>query len=208
MILKSLKSLISPRVCLFCSMGESYLCANCFEEKFVSPQFLRLDNVPTLAMSRYQDLVRELVVRHKDHHFVAIREYLASSLYVGIKLLDLPKDCLILSIPTAKKQIRERMDDPVKFMVAQAAKQAGLASSSEILMLNRSKKDQVGLNANQRSENTKNIFSVKSAQGKVAVLDDVVTSGATLRAANHALASAGYQVLANICVSNTPKTRD
>jgi len=208
MIFKAFRNLISPRVCLFCAAGENYLCADCFLENFVNPQYLKIDNVPTLAMSRYQDLVRELVVRHKDHHFVAIREYLATSLFVGIKLLDLPNDCLLLSIPTAKAQIRERMDDPVKFMVAKAAQQAELAWSSKVLELNRNKKDQVGLNASERNENTKNIFSVKPASGMVAVLDDVVTSGATLRAANQALQRAGYQVLANICVSNTPKTRD
>ena len=208
MIFDAFKHLISPRVCLFCAVGNHYLCGDCFLKYFVDPQYLSLNGVPTIAMSRYQDLVRELVVRHKDHHFVAIREYLSKSLLIGIKLMDLPKNCQVVSIPTAKKQIRARMDDPVKFMVAKAAKPAGLIFSPNILHLTRAKKDQVGLSANQRRENTKNIFSVMPGKGSVAVLDDVITSGATLRAANQALTVAGYQVLANICVSNTLKTLD
>lgn len=208
MIFDAFKNLISPRVCLFCALGNQYLCGDCFMRYFVDPQFLSLNGVPTISMSRYQDLVRELVVRHKDHNFFAIREFLSKSLFFGIKLMDLPNSCQVVSIPTAKKQIRERMDDPVKFMVANAAKPTGLNFNPSILHLTRKKKDQVGLTANQRRENTKNIFSVMPGKGSVAVLDDVITSGATLRAANHALTVAGYQVLANICVSNTPKTLD
>jgi predicted amidophosphoribosyltransferase len=121
-------------------------------------------------------------------------------------LMKLPEDCSIVSIPTSKKAVRARMDDPVKFMVAQAARLTGHKYHPKILNLTRSKSDQVGLNFLQRQRNTEGLFEAKSGEGLVAVLDDVLTSGATLIAANQALHQAGYRVIANICVANTPKT--
>jgi predicted amidophosphoribosyltransferase len=157
-------------------------------------------------MSRYQDLVREIIVRHKDHHFVAIRKYMSKSLATGIQILKLPRTCQIISIPTTRSQVINRLDDPVRFMVSDAAKIAGLTFNNRVLTLQASKKDQVGLSFWQREKNVRNIFKVVSSVNEVALCDDVVTSGATLTAANRALTEAGVKVLANICVANTPKT--
>jgi predicted amidophosphoribosyltransferase len=206
MLISGFRRLISPRACLFCGQGENYLCHACFCKNLVQPQLLLLANTPTLVMSRYHDLVREIIVRHKDHHFVAVRKYLSHSLAIGIELMNLDKNCQIISIPTSKKAVRQRLDDPVKYMVSQAAANAGLNFNSQVLSMTREKVDQVGLNLLQRRRNTAGIFQAKPGKATVAVLDDVTTSGATLIAANHALRVAGYEVVANICVANTPKT--
>jgi predicted amidophosphoribosyltransferase len=206
MLISGFRRLISPRACLFCGQGENYLCHACFCENLVQPQLLLLANTPTLVMSRYHDLVREIIVRHKDHHFVAVRKYLSHSLAIGIELMNLDKNCQIISIPTSKKAVSQRLDDPVKYMVSQAAVSAGLNFNSLVLSMTREKVDQVGLNLLQRRRNTAGIFQAKPGSATVAVLDDVTTSGATLIAANHALRGAGYEVVANICVANTPKT--
>lgn len=157
-------------------------------------------------MSRYQDLVREIIVRHKDHHFVAIRKYMSKSLATGIQILKLPRTCQIISIPTTRSQITKRLDDPVRFMVSDAAKISGLTFNNRVLTLQASKQDQVGLSFWQREKNVRNIFKVAASVNEVALCDDVVTSGATLAAANRVLTEAGVKVLANICVANTPKT--
>lgn len=199
------RSLISPRVCLFCGQGHEYLCKSCFSNNFLCPEISYLSNVPIVSMSRYQDLVREVIVRHKDHHFVAVRKYLTSSLVTALQILNIPKDCLIVSIPTAKWQIMKRLDDPIRFMVADAAAKLDLRFNHKILKLKAPKRDQVGLNLWQREKNVSEIFEVTRKIPKVVVCDDVITSGATLKSANKVLADAGIRVLANICVANTPR---
>jgi predicted amidophosphoribosyltransferase len=205
-VLKGFRDLISPRACLFCGWGSEYLCSDCFRKNFLNPEITYLENIPILSMSRYQDLVREIIVRHKDHHFVAIRKYMSRSLATGIKILKLPRTCQIISIPTTRIQITKRLDDPIRFMVSDAAKIAELTFNNKVLTLQASKKDQVGLSFWQREKNVRNIFKVSSPVKEVALCDDVVTSGATLTAANRVLTEAGVKVLANICVANTPKT--
>lgn len=206
MIFVGIRDLVFPRTCVFCGTGREYLCQSCFSNFFARPQFTSIENIPTLSMSRYQDLVRELVVRHKDHHFIGIRKFLSQSLSLGIKLLDLPQDCQIISIPTAQKEIRKRFDDPVRYMVSDAAHIVKKNYNKNILKLNRSKRDQVGLNLNERELNMTDVFRVNQIVKRVIVCDDVVTSGATLRAATRTLNQAGIEVFANICVANTPKT--
>ena len=205
-MLKGFRDLISPRTCLFCGLGSEYLCSNCFRKDLLNPEITYLKNIPILSMSRYQDLVREIIVRHKDHHFVAIRKYMSRSLATGIQILKLSSTCQVISIPTTKNQITKRLDDPVKFMVSDAAKIAGLTFTDKVLTLKASKKDQVGLSFWQREKNVRNVFNAVARVKQVVLCDDVVTSGATLAAANRALAEAGVKVLANICVANTPKT--
>lgn len=200
------RDLISPRVCLFCGAGREYLCGNCFVKHLLNPEIASLDKIPILSMSRYQDLVREIIIRHKDHHFVAIRKYLALSLAAGLKSLALPKDCQVISIPTTKSQITKRLDDPVRYLVANAAKISNLKFDHKVLTLQASKKDQVGLSFWQRKKNVKDIFRVSKLVKQVVICDDVITSGATLSAANRVLNEAGIRVLANICVANTPRT--
>lgn len=206
MIFKGFRDLAFPRICVFCGTTTEYLCYPCFIKNFARPQFSNLENISLLSMSRYQDLVREVVVRHKDHHFVGIRKFLSRSLALGIQLMNLPQDCQVISIPTAHKDIRKRFDDPVRFMVSDAAQLSKRKYNNSILKLARLKQDQVGLTYVQRESNMANIFKVNKLADQVVVCDDVVTSGATLRSANRALQKLGIEVLANICVSNTPKT--
>jgi len=200
------RNLISPRICLFCGSGDEYICSECFALNLLSPELTYLHNIPTISMSRYKDLVREIIIRHKDHHFVAVRKYLAKSLSLGIKILNLPRDCTVISIPTSISQITKRLDDPVRYLVSDAAALGNLRYDHRVLTLKAFKKDQVGLNFWQRERNVSEIFSIARVTNKVVVCDDVITSGATLRAANLELTKAGIQVLANICVANTPKT--
>lgn len=201
----SFKDLILPCTCLFCGKGKDYICHNCFTRNLLKPEITTINFIPTLSMSRYQDLVREIIVRHKDHHFVGIRKYLSYSMALGLKLMDLPTNCLVVSIPTDQKQIRNRLDDPVRYLVTDAAKQAGYKYSNQVIYLKHGKKDQVGLSYVERLENMKNIFKVRGKGAAVVVCDDVLTTGATFQSATGALIQAGYQVIANICVANTPK---
>lgn len=120
--------------------------------------------------------------------------------------MNLPQDCQVISIPTAQKEIRKRFDDPVRFMVSDAAQLSKRKYNNSILKLARLKQDQVGLTYIQRESNMANIFKVNKLADQVVVCDDVVTSGATLRSANRALQKLGIEVLANICLANTPKT--
>lgn len=65
--------------------------------------------------------------------------------------------------------------------------------------------DQRALGRAARESNTEGMFAVRFVPGRpVLLIDDVVTTGATLRAAAEALREAGVAVLGAVTVASTP----
>jgi predicted amidophosphoribosyltransferase len=66
----------------------------------------------------------------------------------------------------------------------------------------------VGLSAVQRQENLNGAFGVRRTMfGKAIIVDDVVTTGATLNSAARALKYAGVQQVIAVTLCGSPKTR-
>ncbi|CAB4820951.1 unannotated protein [freshwater metagenome] len=79
-------------------------------------------------------------------------------------------------------------------------------SYSNILFHKRRVQDQSGLNAQQRMQNLVGAFGVENRAriyGDIVLIDDVVTTGSTLREASRALSAGGLKVSAAItaCVA-------
>jgi predicted amidophosphoribosyltransferase len=74
-----------------------------------------------------------------------------------------------------------------------------------VLTLVRAKRDSAGLDARSRAENLAGVFAARQAPVSTAaiVVDDIVTTGATLREAVRTLAEAGWPVLGAAVVAAT-----
>ncbi len=123
-------------------------------------------------------------------------ESLASPLS-RLLLQSLPLDerfDLILAMPMHWRKRWERGFNQAELLAHPVAKRYGLRLASN-LRRRRYTKPQAGLSESQRRENLRNCFEVVRPQevaGKrVLLIDDVFTTGATLRAAASALKSAG-----------------
>ena len=76
------------------------------------------------------------------------------------------------------------------------------------LYLRRAVADQVGLTALQRQENLDAAFGTRRIiNGTVVIVDDVITTGATMNSAARALKFAGAQRVFALALCGTPKTR-
>ena len=90
--------------------------------------------------------------------------------------------------------------------IAQGVGELGGYRISDSLELVRKVRDQSGLHADARSENLKGAFGVKEGshpRGDLVLIDDVFTTGSTLREAVRALTAQGFRVLASVtaCVA-------
>jgi ComF family protein len=105
---------------------------------------------------------------------------------------------LIVPVPLHKDRLRERGFNQVAMLARYASRIIGWPLSSEVLIRTRYTSAQTRLDAYQRHQNVQAAFSAARppiCEGQaVILLDDVVTTGATLRAAGIALEQAGYQV--------------
>ena len=114
------------------------------------------------------------------------------------KLLDsalpyFPEDTIVMPVPTASKRIRERGYDQAVLIAESFSKQRGLPLSLAIMRT--SQAEQIGKRRVERMKQMESSLSMKnsnSVKGKnILLIDDVLTTGATLESAARLLRENG-----------------
>lgn len=116
--------------------------------------------------------------------------------YHNIRLVPIPSSTL-----TRRRRGRNFMVD-----ITTSVGREGSYAVSDALELVRKVRDQSGLHASERSINMQGALALKRGafpRGDLVLIDDVVTTGATLREAARALNSQGFHVLGSVtaCVA-------
>lgn len=119
----------------------------------------------------------------------------------------------VVPVPTAGPARRRRGRDPVRSLaegVARGLRDGGTPARPAPVLRRHTTRDQVGLGARARGRNLASaVFPTGRMDGRVCILvDDVLTSGATLAASEHALERAGADVLGAIVLAATPPPRE
>jgi predicted amidophosphoribosyltransferase len=107
----------------------------------------------------------------------------------------------LVPVPSSKQSQRRRGRSFIVDLTNTISKQTGIGVN-DCLQLSRRVADQSGLTRTQRSSNMHRAFSVKPGallRGDAIVIDDVVTTGATLREAARALNSQGFHAFGSVC---------
>lgn len=134
---------------------------------------------------------------YKDKSRIALENTLASlleSLVLKIATYEY-FDCYALP-PRNQSNFRRRGYVPIERLT----RKTSLAKIERVfLSKTRNIRDQRRLSMPARLTNTAHAFQAVSGSGKVLLVDDVATTGATLQEMRRALESAGYQVVAS-CV--------
>ncbi len=104
---------------------------------------------------------------------------------------------VIMPVPLHRRRLIKRRYNQSALLTAELARQSGKPVLLDGLQRTRHTPQQAGLTREQRQENVKSAFTVNpkhaiAIQGKrVLLIDDVMTTGATLHACTHALLDAG-----------------
>ncbi|MGN1262402.1 MAG: ComF family protein [Prevotella sp.] len=118
---------------------------------------------------------------------MAAREMAADGFFEGIDL--------IVPIPLARKRQRQRGYNQSELIAKGIGEVTGIKVETKAVKRTRFEKSQTGLTRYDRRENTKGIFQLRDAtrlKGRhVLIVDDVITSGATMTACAEAIAGAG-----------------
>ena len=106
----------------------------------------------------------------------------------------------LVPVPSSKRSQRRRGRSFIVDLTKAISKHTGIAVN-DCLQVSRRVSDQSGLTRIQRSSNMHGAFSVKAGailRGDAIVIDDVVTTGATLREAARALNSQGFHAFGSV----------
>lgn len=205
--LNDLAALVWPVACVGCGAADRELCVNCVAElrgntpvTVTSP----LAGIPTYARGPYEGVLRSVLVAYKHGGRAGfarlLGEQLAHPLAHAIARAHAPP--LLIAAPSRASQVRKRGFRHVEAAVRVARHAVpDPAPLARALRSTRGRQGQVGLDAASRAANAARIavrgrYRSALSGREVILIDDIMTTGATVRAAIEALRSVGARVVA------------
>jgi ComF family protein len=195
-------AVLSPVDCAGCGSADRSLCANCQRElePAVTPRTLP-DGSTVYTALRYEGVVRRTLLALKESGRTDVVRPLSASLSAALARAAQP-GAEFLSVPTSRAAWRRRGYDPVALL----CKRAGL-EPARVLRSSRATLSQKSLGSSDRALNLhESMRSRVSLRGRTFILvDDVVTTGATLAETARAVRAAGGEVVGHAALAFTPR---
>lgn len=199
-------ALLLAASCPGCDRPETLLCPSCREQlrpepvELVTPGGLRVR-----AAMTFDSVAARCIRRFKDEGETMLTLPLGAALgEVLAGVCDLAGDTPlhVVPVPTSRSAFRRRGYRVPDLLIRRAG-----AVPSRMLAAHRRRADQRGLDAEARAENVRGSMRSRRPGGGAAVVlvDDVVTTGATLDEAARALRVAGFRVVSAIALAATPR---
>jgi len=147
----------------------------------------------TLAPLQYHAPISTLVPRLKFHQDLAAGRLLAELFCRNTVDFDRPD--VLVPVPLHAARLRKRGFDQALELAKMIAKRKAIPLCTDLLSRTRNTSAQSYLDAGQRRHNLKNAFVVndRAMPGHVALVDDVMTTGTTVRECARALLKAGVK---------------
>jgi len=192
--MSALLDLVFPSKCVVCERPPQLVCSGCLPTP--RPHSELLTGYPLSCALDLEGAAERLITGYKDQSKLALASDLAG--YLDLAIGQHPGEpAKFLFPPSSQKNFARRGYNPVELICSNSVQLRPLkrvrARSIKFTL------DQRGLSAKDRRENLEGAFEVESGCGSLLIVDDVVTTGATVRSLASASAAAGYEV-AGICV--------
>jgi len=205
--------MVAPHLCSGCLKIGGPLCTNCkydiTSEPFVGCMLCGIPSREGICSKHNQNLLRtwivserspvlkELINKYKFENSKSYALSLASLLDVALPLL--PPNTVLVPVPTVRARVRQRGYDHIDLLARHVSNLRNLPLQR--LLTRRGVSVQHMLNRQQRTEAAKDAYVLAEGArvdtSKIYVLiDDVVTTGATISSAAKVLAKAGATVWA------------
>lgn len=200
-MLNELLTLLFPEHCINCKKSGNTLCAIC--ERTITTKPIALSGTTATLFNYKQPLVKKAIWALKYHHKRSLAVYFGTALYREFfKQLThghkkIREEIILIPIPAHKKANAVRgynHTEAIALAIDRCAKEDHLPLSvrSDILMKKRENERQVETEGRAgRIKNVENIFGIEHGEdlaGKtVIIIDDVITTGATMNDARRAI---------------------
>jgi len=192
-------NLLFPARCVSCGKEGGWLCPTCSQQisfyempwpSFADP-FEPLEQVRSAA--HLSGALRKAIHEFKYRGLRALASPLGQVLYRGWEKDPWPVDALV-PVPLHPRRERARGYNQSALLARELAARTGLQMVDQALVRTVNTAPQVGLSAIERAENVHQAFTCPSNSlngRRVLLIDDVLTTGATMRACASALLQAG-----------------
>ena len=203
----SLRELIFPVRCLGCDQLGISICSQC--RKFWHPRVIKTwshsqEKFPIYSSIPYSPIAGKVLLSAKESSLELADNLLVTALLHSLRGAQSQNQIdFLVPIPSRKSVARKRGRQFISVLSKSIGESENLPTE-EILTHTRKVRDQSNLDAKDRAANLdKALISLRFLSGKAVLIDDLVTTGATLHEAARALRSKGITVAAAVtaCVA-------
>lgn len=191
-------------------------CSDCIEKMLqvhrlpVELEMQQLITGGVWALGVYEGKLRDLIRNYKYNGKAHLLQGLHSFIEQGLDQLKLQGD-MAVPVPLYKDKLKQRGFNQSERLFRQPFANMKIPMA-EALERSRNTKPQYGLQARERQDNLKNAFQlnrscdVQAVQGKEIILvDDIMTTGATLHFCSEALQKAGAKKITAVVIASGRK---
>lgn len=187
--------------CAVCALplpeeSDSAICAECHLNP---PLWQRAQ-----AVFHYQFPVDRLIAAFKYHHQLALTDLFAD--FMAARIAPDARPTMIVPVPLHPKRLRERGYDQTLLLARALARLTGIACHADVLQRQRETSMQKTLHREARRENLVGAFSCHPqilAGQRILLIDDVLTTGATLSVLSEILLNAGAESVHALVIART-----
>ena len=218
-MIDALLGLIAPHYCISCTKLGTVLCDNCKQNITSEPlQTCIVCRRPLVnnkcnycttayiyfdAYFKRDGIIKQTIDQYKFHGIRPLASVLARLLDTHLPYF--PGKTIYVSVPTARSHVRERGFDHLDTVCREFARRRKI---NYIHLIDRKNNaHQIGAKKKQRIAQTKDLYVCRQQLDEsttYVVIDDVVTTGATLEACAHALYMAGARKIAVVAIAYQP----
>lgn len=225
---RDLLALAVPADCVCCGAEDHTLCAQCsrkirrlaarpFRAESGAPALVDVDGtilLPVAAAAVYREELAQALLSFKRHGQGQLRKSLGRALAGAIRAAVQEPGLYLVPVPTSPAAYMARGFSPVHMLLAEATRQLPGMAVHDVLAKSgsngvRTPGGQKGLDRGSRAKRVRGSMSVRRrARGKIAgarciIVDDVLTTGATLAEAARALHRDGARVAGAVVLAAT-----
>jgi competence protein ComFC len=199
----SILDLIFPVLCSGCSKEGSYLCESCSKKisKFERQRCLvcqqpspfgkthsecaknKIDGI--ISALPYSDPIVKNLIANFKYKFVDLSGLLSDFMVTEVKNHELENflnEFILVPVPLHKKRLAWRGFNQSSLLATHLSDKLGIKLDQKLITRTRNTQPQIELKYEQRKNNTRNAFALNGTvkHKKFLIIDDVVTTGATI----------------------------
>ncbi|MGA2191867.1 MAG: ComF family protein [Nitrospirota bacterium] len=197
---------IDGALCTYCGLpfphgsGGDHPCSGCMERR---PPF-----TSARAPLVYEGVIKEAIHLYKYRQFRSLKGYLGGFIEEGAQKF-FPDATVAVPVPLHKRRLRHRGFNQSLFLAERVARSLGIKLSLDGLERIRYTKPQVELKPEDREKNVRGAFEVSRPEDfkaeRVLLVDDVYTTGATVRECARVLTALGAEAVYILTVARVIK---
>ena len=211
-MLEKIKNILFPTVCGICGkIGPKPLCSICSKKieglSCITVQKVHNKNFSKQAyLFKYGGIIREKLINYKFNEQSYLHETFANIIIKNEKICRFIKNYdIIIPVPIHRKRYKQRGYNQTELIARKIAKNLDITVVTDVLVKEKNNKPQSDLTKTEREQNIKNVYRVQNSQKinnkTILIIDDIYTTGNTVKECSRMLQQAGASQIAVLTIA-------